>query len=668
MALSTPAGTELSHDQLLKLYRDMLTQRAADTRGFQLNRQGKIGIAMGSEGHEAVQAGTGLAFERGRDLLYPYYRNTGIILACGFPLVDLFRSQLARARDTTGGRSIINHVTARALGIASISSIIAAQCTHAVGAAWKLKYRGEHDRVVFCQFGDGVRALGRDDRGDRGDPERARGDVVDDRAAAGRVPRARQLRAKQIDQREAAGEDDAGVAVVRVEQIAAALEREPGPRLDRFVTLRAHRDPDLPLAVELEAARVDRALREHVAVQLEQLIVGEFGAGRGAERHRREPSAAARAPLPSGRAGNGAARSEEPRDAYRFSPYRRRRRPGCGAFVRGRGARGTGRRNGARVAAKPAPKPAVTSSPGPDTDGVKFRAIGPAVSGGRIGAVAGSDRDPALYYAGGAGGGVFKSSDGGSSFQPVWDAASKFGAIGAIAVAPSDDKTVWVGTGEAAPRNDVSYGDGVWLTRDGAKHWTHAGLSDTALISKILVDPKNPRRAIVGALGDPWKDSPARGVYVTADGGRSWSKTLYVGPASGAADLAWNPKAPSTVFAAIWQFRRQPWIATSGGAADGLYRSRDGGRTWAKIQGHGFPTDTLGRIGVAVAPSDPRRVYAVVQSKQGTIWRSDDGGDTWRRVSSDTTPEQRPFYFTHLGVYPRNKIRVIAVFRELKVH
>src|SRR5665213_497858 len=352
MALSTPAGTELSHDQLLKLYRDMLTQRAVDTRGFQLNRQGKIGIAMGSEGHEAVQAGTGLAFERGRDLLYPYYRNTGIILACGFPLVDLFRSQLARARDTTGGRSIINHVTARALGIASISSIIAAQCTHAVAELT------EHDAIVFAavlelpRCTDGVRALGRDDRGDRGDPERARGDVVDDRAAAGRVPRARQLRAKQIDQREAAGEDDAGVAVVRVEQIAAALEREPGPRLDRFVTLRAHRDPDLPLAVELEAARVDRALREHVAVQLEQLIVGEFGAGRGAERHRREPSAAARAPLPSGRAGNGAARSEEPRDAYRFSPYRRRRRPGCGAFVRGRGARGTGRRNGARVAAQ----------------------------------------------------------------------------------------------------------------------------------------------------------------------------------------------------------------------------------------------------------------------------------------------------------------------------
>src|SRR6202011_2282069 len=173
---------------------------------------------------------------------------------------------------------------------------------------------------------------------------------------------------------------------------------------------------------------------------------------------------------------------------------------------------------------KPGAQPAVTPSPGPDTDGVKFRAIGPAASGGRVPAVAGSDRDPALYYAGGAGGGVFKSTDGGTSFQPVWTGASAFGAIGAIAVAPSDERAVWGGAVEANPRNDVSYGDGVWLTRDGAKHWTHAGLEDTRHIAKILVDPQNPRRAIVAALGDPWKDSASRGVYVTNDGGRTWSK------------------------------------------------------------------------------------------------------------------------------------------------
>ncbi len=152
--------TALSREQLLILYRNMLTQRAVDTRGFQLNRQGKIGIAMGSEGHEAVQAGTGLAFERGRDLLYPYYRNTGLVLACGFSLADLFRSQLARAKDRTGGRSIINHITAKELGIASISSIIAAQCTHAAGAAWAIKRSGSTDRAVFCQFGEGATSQG----------------------------------------------------------------------------------------------------------------------------------------------------------------------------------------------------------------------------------------------------------------------------------------------------------------------------------------------------------------------------------------------------------------------------------------------------------------------------------------------------------------------------
>ncbi len=316
---------------------------------------------------------------------------------------------------------------------------------------------------------------------------------------------------------------------------------------------------------------------------------------------------------------------------------------------------------------KPAPQPATSPSPGPDTDGVRFRAIGPAISGGRVPAVAGSDRDPELYYVGGAGGGVFKSTDGGTSFASVWDRASRFGAVGAISVAPSDDRTVWVGTGEGNPRNDVSFGDGVWVTHDAAKHWKHAGLERTSQIAKILVDPKNANRAIVAALGDPWADSTERGVYVTSDGGRTWSKTLYLGPASGAADLAWNPKRPQTIFAAMWQFRRQPWIATSGGPADGLYRSRDGGRTWSQIRGHGFPTDTLGRIGVAIAPSDPNRVYAVVQSRQGTIWRSDDGGDSWRRVSSDTTPEQRPFYFSHLAVDPHNRDRVVAVSMYLTV-
>ena len=160
MAKTVPAQLAIDAERALVLLRNMLVQRAVDTRGFQLNRQGKIAIAMGSEGHEAVQAGTGLAFERGRDVLYPYYRNTGLILACGFPLIDLFRSQFARATDRTKGRQIINHITAHDLGIASISSIIAAQCTHAAGAAYAMKARGETGRAVFCQFGEGATSEG----------------------------------------------------------------------------------------------------------------------------------------------------------------------------------------------------------------------------------------------------------------------------------------------------------------------------------------------------------------------------------------------------------------------------------------------------------------------------------------------------------------------------
>ncbi len=162
MASTRPAAAtaSLTNEQLVTLLENMLTQRAVDTRGFQLNRQGKIGIAMGSEGHEAVQAGAGMAFVRGRDVLYPYYRNTGITLAVGFPLEDIFRSQFARATDTTGGKSIINHVTDKAKGIASISSILAAQCPHAVGAAYAIKYRGERDRMVLCQFGEGSTSEG----------------------------------------------------------------------------------------------------------------------------------------------------------------------------------------------------------------------------------------------------------------------------------------------------------------------------------------------------------------------------------------------------------------------------------------------------------------------------------------------------------------------------
>lgn len=303
------------------------------------------------------------------------------------------------------------------------------------------------------------------------------------------------------------------------------------------------------------------------------------------------------------------------------------------------------------------PRPSASPTENP---GLQYRSIGPAISGGRVAATAGSDRDAMLYYVGAAAGGVFKSSNGGVSWSDVWD-AQPLGSIGALAIDPTKDDVVWAGTGEANPRNDVSWGDGIWRSRDGAKTWHHLGLAKTSQIARISIDPARPRDVVVAALGNPYIDTPERGVYRTTDDGRSWTKTLFLDASTGAADLARDPRDPKVLYAAMWRYRRQPWQLGSGGGRDGLYKSIDGGTTWRRIVGNGFPAEPIGRIGIAIAPSRHMRVYAAVQSKAGTIWRSDDGGATWTRVSSDTMPEQRPFYFSHLAVDPRNPNHVVAV-------
>jgi hypothetical protein len=295
---------------------------------------------------------------------------------------------------------------------------------------------------------------------------------------------------------------------------------------------------------------------------------------------------------------------------------------------------------------------------------LKWRSIGPAVSGGRATAIAGTDDDAFLYYVGTAGGGVFKTIDGGAHWNSVWN-DEPVGPIGAVAIAPHDDSVVWVGTGESNPRNDVSYGDGVYSSADGGTTWTHRGLDGTTSISRILIDPNNPDVVLVAALGDPFADSRDRGIYRSVDGGKTWTQTLYVGPASGASDIAWSPARPNVVFAGIWQYRRTGWSATSGGPDDGLYRSTDGGATWTKLQGDGLPEGELGKVGVSVAPSDPNRVYAIIESKHGLLWASDDGGSTWRYVTSDTVMDQRPFYYNHLTVDPQDENHLLAVSVDL---
>jgi photosystem II stability/assembly factor-like uncharacterized protein len=297
---------------------------------------------------------------------------------------------------------------------------------------------------------------------------------------------------------------------------------------------------------------------------------------------------------------------------------------------------------------------------------MEWREIGPATAGGRVAAVAGTAGDPKLYYVGAAGGGVWKSSNGGQTWDAVF-AKEKVASIGAIAIDPTDSHTVWVGTGETNPRNDVTYGDGIYKSTDGGDTWTNVGLKSSKYISRILVDPRNHDHVVVGVLGDVFNDSPDRGIYVTQDGGKTWKQTLFAGPQSGASDVAMSAQDPSVLYAGIWQFQRRPWTFTSGGDADGLYKSTDGGATWQKLAGHGLPAGITGRIGLAIAPSDGRRVYALIESKDGILWRTDDGGDSWTMVSKDTLVDQRPFYFSHIAVDPKNPDRVYGVSEALSV-
>jgi len=276
---------------------------------------------------------------------------------------------------------------------------------------------------------------------------------------------------------------------------------------------------------------------------------------------------------------------------------------------------------------------------------LRARHIGPALMSGRINDLEVHPTNNRVIYAGAAGGGVWRTENGGATFRPIFDEHTQ--SIGTIALDPQNpDKIIWVGTGETWTRNSVSVGDGLYKSVDGGSNWNKVGFEKSERISSIQIHPTDSNIMYVGVLGALWGDSEERGVYKSSDGGKSWNKILYVDQTTGTSDLIMDPNNPNILYASMWEFRRTGWSFSSGGKSSALYKSTDAGKTWNKIH-NGFPEGKLGRIAVAVAPSDSNRIYAVLETEKEQdkgLYRSDDAGKTWKQTNKDFGLVVRPFY------------------------
>src|SRR5262245_22439060 len=285
--------------------------------------------------------------------------------------------------------------------------------------------------------------------------------------------------------------------------------------------------------------------------------------------------------------------------------------------------------------------------------GLKWRMVGP-FRAGRVNAVTGVIGEPNTFYFGSVGGGLWKSTNIGRTWTPIFDSQG-VASIGAIAVAPSNPNVVYVGTGEADMRDSIAFGDGMYKSTDAGKTWRHIGLETTRQIGKIIVHPRDPTPFYAAALGPVSGPDADRGLSKSTDGGATWQKVLYKGDGVGAIDLAFDPSNPQTMYAALWAVRRPPWFiyAPANGPGSGLFKSTDGGTSWTQLAG-GLPTEGLGRMGIAIAPANPKRIYVIADAKEGGLYRSDDAGATWTKASGDMRIWGRGWYFSKVAVDPRN--------------
>jgi len=312
----------------------------------------------------------------------------------------------------------------------------------------------------------------------------------------------------------------------------------------------------------------------------------------------------------------------------------------------------------ATAAAPPAYDPALLAT-------LKWRAVGP-IRGGRSTAAAGSARRPLEYYFGATGGGLWKTSDGGTTWTPVSDSFFRTSSVGAVAVSESNPDVVYAGMGETQLRGNVIQGDGVYRSSDGGKTWEHRGLADTRAIARIRVHPANPDVVYAAAFGDPYAPSASRGVFRSRDAGKSWEKVLFRDPRAGAVDLVLDPRDPDVLYASLWEAYRTPHSLSSGGAGSGLFKSTDGGTRWTELsRSPGMPAGLLGKIGIAVSGADSRRVYALVEAAEGGLFASDDAGATWRAVNHERRLWQRAFYFTRVYADPAQRDTVYVLNFEL---